>query len=176
MTGSPLRIGVAELRRRPGNQAEVRRVVQLGGVTVSSAEVPDEADVVVEVTLESLTDGVHARGVVEVPWEGSCRRCLEPTGGVVRAPVDEIYKDHPDEGETLPLDGDTIDLGPVVHDAAVLALPLAPLCRADCPGPDPEQFPVGKEGGEVDEDPGTRAVDPRWAALEELRFDSGAEE
>ena len=32
------------------------------------------------------------------------------------------------------LDGDLLDLEPVLRDALVLALPLAPLCRQDCPG------------------------------------------
>lgn len=181
MTRSPLRIGVAELRRRPGNQQQVQRVVEVGGVAVSTAEVPEDAEVVVEVTLESLTDGVRARGVVRVPWEGACRRCLGPTGGVIEMPVDEVYKDQPDEGETLPVEGDSIDLGPVVHDATVLALPLAPLCGPDCAGPDPEQFPVRTPGpvdgvADGEDEAAERPIDPRWAALEQLRFDSGGDE
>ena len=177
MTGSPLRIGVTELRRRPGNRAEVRRQVVLDGLAVSTAAVPDGAEAVVEVTLESLSDGVTARGTVTVPWEGECRRCLETTSGTLVAPIDEIYKDDPDEGETLPISGDAVDLGQVVHDAVILGLPLAPLCREDCAGPEPELFPVSSgeatDGGDEDAE---RPVDPRWAALEELRFDSEAGE
>ena len=62
--------------------------------------------------------------------------------------------------------GDSIDLGPAVHDAVVLALPLAPLCRPDCPGPDPDNFPVVTA-----DEPLEKPVDPRWAALAELDFD-----
>ncbi len=177
MTGSPLRIGVTELRRRPGNRAEVCRQVVLDGLAVSTAAVPDGAEAVVEVTLESLSDGVTALGTVTVPWEGECRRCLETTSGTLVAPIDEVFKDDPDEGETLPITGDAVDLGQVVHDAVVLGLPLAPLCREDCAGPEPEQFPVSSpddaRAGSGDEE---RPVDPRWAALEELRFDSEADE
>ena len=50
-------------------------------------------------------------------------------------------------------------------DTALLALPLAPLCSADCAGPAPEAFPV------VPPDEGGPVRDPRWAALDELRFD-----
>ena len=60
-----------------------------------------------------------------------------------------------------------VELGPAVHDAAVLALPLAPLCREDCPGPDPDAFPVQTASDEVE-----APADPRWAALSVLRFDS----
>lgn len=178
MTSSSLRIGVAELRRRPGNRSEVHRVVTLDGMAVTTSAVPDGAEAVVELVLESLSDGVTARGTVEVPWEGECRRCLETTSGTLSAPIDEVFKDDPDEGETLPISGDSIDLGPVVHDAVILGLPLAPLCREDCAGPDPDLFPVSPEGGGAEDGvgEGERPLDPRWAALEQLRFDSGAED
>jgi uncharacterized protein len=45
-------------------------------------------------------------------------------------------------------------------------LPLAPLCRDDCRGPDPERFPALSESDEANP-----AIDPRWAALGELHFD-----
>ena len=41
----------------------------------------------------------------------------------------------PVEGETYPLDGDRLDLEPMVRDAVLLALPLAPLCDGGLPGP-----------------------------------------
>jgi uncharacterized protein len=52
----------------------------------------------------------------------------------------------------------------VVREALALALPLAPVCREDCPGPDPEANPVVTD----DEAP---AGDPRWSALDALRFE-----
>ena len=42
--------------------------------------------------------------------------------------------DPTDEGETYPLDGDQIDLEPMVRDAVLLELPLGPLCGDDCAG------------------------------------------
>ena len=71
-------------------------------------------------------------------WQGTCRRCLEPVEGEAEASVKEIFERHPVEGETYLLDGESIDLEPLVRDAVLLALPLAPLCREDCPGPAPE--------------------------------------
>ncbi len=163
----PLRIGVSELRRRPGNRQHVDRDVQIGELAITTASVPPPGEAHLDVVMESLSDGVTVAGVLRVPWQGDCRRCLEPTSGVVETEIAEVFKDRPDEGETLGIDGDTVDLGPAVHDAAVLALPLAPLCRDDCPGPDPDEFPV-ITASEDDEAP----ADPRWAALAELRFDS----
>jgi uncharacterized protein len=162
-----LRIGVADLRRRPGNRRHLRRTVGVGQIAVTTAVVPPPGEAELDVVMESLSDGVTVAGVLRVPWTGECRRCLEPTSGVVEADIAEVFKDRPDEGETHAIGHDAVDLGPVVRDAAVLALPLAPLCRPDCPGPDPEGFPV------VTATEGSAApADPRWAALSELRFDS----
>ena len=48
-------------------------------------------------------------------------------------------------------------------------LPLSPLCRDECAGPDPQRFPASVV---EDPDPDAEPVgDPRWAALSELTFD-----
>ena len=71
-----------------------------------------------------------------------------------------------DAGEIYHLDGDLLDLEPAFRDAVVLALPMSPLCREDCPGLCAEcGAPLADAG------PGHRhdaAVDPRWAALQQL--------
>lgn len=63
-----------------------------------------------------------------------------------------------------------VDLSESVRDALLLGLPLAPLCNEDCAGPAPEEFPVEAPP----DDAATESVsagDPRWAALDDLRFD-----
>ena len=159
-------IGVAELRRRVGNQQEIRRSVDLGELAISTASVPEPGTVHLELVMESLCDGVAVTGTVDVPWTGACRRCLDPTDGVTRAEFAEVFNDGPGDEETRRVDRDSIDLGPALHDAAILALPLAPLCREECGGPDPESFPVS-----TGDQPADSPVDPRWAALSDLRFD-----
>ena len=171
MSAEPrLRVGVAELRRRPGNRVHLVRDVPVGGLAVTTAEVPEGGVAHLDAVLESLSDGITLTGDVSFPWQGPCRRCLEPTGGELSARVREVFKDAPEGGDLLALDGDAVELGPVVRDAVVLALPLAPLCSEDCAGPDPEHFPV--RSAEGTEPP----ADPRWAALAELRFDPGPDD
>jgi uncharacterized protein len=80
-----------------------------------------------------------------------------------------VFEVRPVDGETYPIEGDEVDLEPVVRDAALLHLPLAPLCRPDCEGPAPDVFPTRVEGDATDDEP---ARDPRWAALDELRLDA----
>jgi uncharacterized protein len=67
-----------------------------------------------------------------------------------------------DEDEALPvIEDDLIDLTEVLRDAVVLALPLAPLCSADCPGLCPECGILLAEAP----DHAHEQIDPRWAAL-----------
>jgi uncharacterized protein len=110
-------------------------------------------------------------GTVDVPWQAECRRCLDDIGGVISVDVSEVFEVHPIDGETYPIEGDEVDLEPVVRDAALLHLPMAALCRPDCPGPAPDAFPTTVEGEGDDSHGEEPARDPRWAALDELRLD-----
>jgi uncharacterized protein len=158
-----------ELRRRPGTQREVHIETPLPGLAITSARVPDDAVLVVDGTLESIEGGaVTVRGTVVVPWEAECRRCLDLVQGEASVELREVFEPRPTPGETYPLDGDDLDLEPVVRDAALLNLPLAPLCRPDCPGAAPDRFPAVVADAAEPPEP---ERDPRWAALDELHLD-----
>lgn len=74
------------------------------------------------------------------------------------------------EGEVHELANGWVDLSKSVRDALLLGLPLAPLCEDDCAGPSPEEFPVEVQT-EIAAAVPDSACDPRWAALNDLRFD-----
>jgi uncharacterized protein len=171
MTRSVLRIGVMELRRRPGTQHEVQVATPLPGLAITSAQVPEGAEIVVDGTLEAIEGAVTLSGTVTAPWTGECRRCLEPVVGTLEVALSEVFEPHPTDGETYPIEGDEVDLEPVVRDGVLLHLPLAPLCRPDCPGPAPDVFPTIVEADDTDGEDGEPAADPRWAALDQLKFD-----
>ncbi|MCU1453897.1 MAG: hypothetical protein JWN46_2043 [Acidimicrobiales bacterium] len=162
---------VAELRRRLGNRREVHRSIEAHGFALSASGVPEGAEVHLDGMLEAIPNGVVVTGTVTVPWTGECRRCLDETHGDATAEVREIFDLHPVEGETWPLRGDELDLGPMVHDTVLLTLPLAPLCSDDCRGPAPAEFPAVPSGAaEPGDEPAADrpAIDPRWAALDDL--------
>ena len=173
MTASrPLRVGVAELRRRLGTRKPFHVAVTLDGLAISTAEVPPGGEVDVDVVLESISNGLVVEGRVRAPWRGECRRCLEPIEGEVETQVKEVFEREPTEGETYRLGDDEVDLEPMVRDAVLLALPLAPLCRADCAGPAPDEFPTGSDDDAPAEDPRAAALrEERWGGLDQLRFD-----
>ena len=75
-------------------------------------------------------------------------------------------EDTEQDDEERYLDGDLLDLEPVLRDAVVLALPMSPLCLQDCPGLCVEcGVPLADTGPGHGHD---EAPDPRWAALEQL--------
>lgn len=169
MARSLLRAGITELRRRPGTQREIEVAAPLPDLAITTARVPEGADIVVDGTLESIEGAITFSGTVTAAWVGECRRCLEPVEGSLEVRMSEVFEVRPTDGETYPIEGDEVDLEPVVRDAVLLHLPLAPLCRPDCAGPAPDTFPtvVADEGAEPEE----RPPDPRWAGLDQLKFD-----
>jgi uncharacterized protein len=155
---------VAELLRRPGTQRSVVVAAPLAGVGVGDSHLAPGEDVVVDLVLEAAFDAIVATGTVRAVWEGECRRCLRTVRGTMSTSVREVFEPHPVEGETYALEGDSVDLEPLVRDAVLLALPVAPLCEDSCAGPDPDDYPVAADGAE--------APDPRWSALRDLHFDT----
>jgi uncharacterized protein len=118
-------------------------------------------------------EGVLVSGTARATLRGECGRCLEPVDDVVEVDLQELYA-YPDsttsetteDDETARLDGELLDLEPLLRDAVVLALPMTPLCRPGCPGLCSvcgERLP---EGGEPHDHP---VLDPRWAALAAFR-------
>jgi uncharacterized protein len=169
---SPLRLGVTELRRRPGTQRPVALAAALPDLAITTARVPDGAELELEGVLEAVegSGAITLAGHVAVPWVAECRRCLEEVSGVEDVELREVFETRPTPGETYPIEGDEIDLEPVLREAALLHLPLAPLCREDCRGPAPEAFPAVREGDAAPAEPdGEPPRDPRWAALDVLR-------
>jgi uncharacterized protein len=148
--------------------------------------VPAGADVELDLRLESVVEGVLVTGTAMAPLVGECGRCLEPVSQELTVDLQELYSYDGDDrrrpgtcpgeaaDETARMEGDLLDLEPVLRDAVVLALPLTPLCREDCSG-------LCADCGDRLDDlpPGDRerhahgAPDPRWAGLEDL-LDLGA--
>ena len=163
-------VGITDLRRAPAVPRPVHLAAPLPGLRVADTEVPEGADVVADLALEVLVDGgkLTAIGAVRAPWEGLCRRCLQAVQGTLEIDLSEVFEpDPPDDADTYPLAGDRVDLEPPVRDAVLLGLPVAPLCREECEGPDPDGHPVGID----DDTPAEPPADPRWAALGDLKFD-----
>jgi uncharacterized protein len=124
-----------------------------------------------DLRLESVVEGVLVSGTVSGTATGECVRCLDPVSTPMVVDLQELFahagqeRDEDDDTEPLPeMDGVLLDIEPAVRDAVVLALPLQPLCRDDCPGLCPQC------GARLADDPehGHDVVDARWEALRGL--------
>ncbi len=133
--------------------------------------VPAGGDVELDVRLEAVTEGVYVSGTVRAGLVGECARCLDELTDEIEIEIAELFAypdsttDETTEDDELPrvLD-DHVDIEQTVRDAVVLALPLAPLCRRDCPGLCIE---CGEKWADLAPDHGHETLDPRWAALRE---------
>ena len=134
--------------------------------------VPEGSTVGFELRLEAVMEGVLVTGTAHAELEGECVRCLAEIHDEVVADFQELFayeeSDTARSGEDEDagrLEGDLLDLEPLLRDAVVLMLPFQPLCREDCAGLCVEC------GANLNDDPGHThelAVDPRWEKLRNL--------
>ncbi len=138
-------------------------------VGLDTIRVRDGAVLVLDLRLQSVTEGVLATGTVTAPVVGECGRCLDPIEQVFSVELCELFA-YPgsltmattDEDEVQRIEDDLLDLEPVVRDAVVLGLPVTPLCRPDCAGLCPQ---CGQRLDDVAPGHTHEVLDPRWAAL-----------
>lgn len=169
---SPFVLDTHELGRRPGSMRRAHATVPAPedlGTDVIGVPVGD--DVELDLQLEAVVEGVFVSGSARARAVGECVRCLDEVVENVDVRVQELFvypgraevaQENGDDEEDLPeLDGDLVDVEPLVRDAVVTALPFQPLCRDDCPGL------CSICGAHLADDPqhSHETLDPRWAAL-----------
>jgi len=165
---NPLVLDTHELARQAGALKELVETVaapaDLGNELIG---VPEGAELELELRLEAVVEGVLVTGTVEAPLEGECARCLTPLTDHGSYRVFQLYNYSDREGgeDDLFLDGELLDLDPLLRDSIILSLPFTPLCRPDCRGL------CAECGANLNDDPEhhhDEPVDGRWAALEGL--------
>ena len=171
----PAVIDVHDFRRAGESKRLERSVTFTEALANPVIGVPQGAEVNLRLLLESVIDGVLVTAEVDYPVEGQCSRCLDPVSGQLSTEFSQLYLwSEPDEAdeEELPLvEQGFIDLSSELDDAIGLDLPLAPVCREDCPGLCPRcGVRLAEAGPEHHHD----ETDPRWAALGELQLDADA--
>lgn len=184
---APLVLDTRALGRRPGSLQTVDvEVAAPGRLGVALIAVPAGGPLDLDLRLESVMDGVLVTGEVSAEAVGECSRCLDPLAEPVVVALTElyVYPDSPRPGaqrtdadeesdqETREVVDDLLDLEPAVVDALVLALPLQPLCRPDCPGLCAE---CGERLAVLETGHRHETMDPRWAALASKFAPVGAE-
>lgn len=138
--------------------------------------VADAVDVVGELSRNAAKTDV--RGSITAPLEIDCTRCLTPVRRsldiafhvdfVDREMFPESKETHLENADldTDVIEGNELDLAQVAREQILLNLPDQVLCREDCKGICPT---CGKDLNEGECGCGGDDIDPRWAALKDLK-------
>jgi uncharacterized protein len=135
-------------------------------------------DIDVKGELRKNAAKTDVKGSIAVPLEIDCTRCLTPVSQKLELDfqADFVGKEMLPEGkethlegsdlDTDVLEGNELDLTEVAREQILLNLPEHVLCRQDCKGICPN---CGKDLNEGDCKCGDDEIDPRWAALRDLK-------
>jgi uncharacterized protein len=173
---APLVLDTRELGRRPGSQRRLAFTAPApADLGIEVLRVPAGSSIEFDLRLEAVMEGVLVTGEAQADLTGECVRCLDEIHDDIVADFQELFAYEEsdtaaaaEDDDTNRLEGDLLDLEPVLRDAVVLALPFQPLCRDDCPGL------CAECGARLADEPGHQhdePVDPRWAALQGLAQD-----
>lgn len=157
------------------------RTFEVVGATI---ELPDELELAGpidgQVRLKRTNRGILADARLSTSLAGECARCLRPLTTPIDVRLEEEYLPSIDfqtgrpadvaaEPEALRLsDHHELDLEPSVRDAILLAEPIAPLDRPDCPG---LCVVCGLPLDEGEHDHPDEEIDPRLEAFRAFRPD-----
>jgi len=168
-----------ELEKLGKNGTGFEHVYQLGELVFDEDAI--RLTLPAEVNGSVKPDGRHVRvqGAVRTQVEVECDRCLQPIAVTVDAEFnvsyvpanvyaeDETPELNEDDLNMSVFDEDIIDLDDLAREQILLAMPSRSLCREDCKGLCPVcGINRNMQACECE----STEVDPRWAALKDLRF------
>ncbi|MDR0504265.1 MAG: YceD family protein [Bifidobacteriaceae bacterium] len=169
----PLLVNLRDLTRQPGQSRQLKLSAPApADLGTSVLAVPPGSELVLQLLLESVLEGVLVSGTLQAEARGACVRCLDSLTVDLTVELQELFVyperhqaaqrsgDQQAEEERLLLDHQA-DLEPMVRDSIVLALPFQPVCQPDCPGLCPEcGVRLAEQVGHQHEQ-----VDSRWHSL-----------
>ena len=163
MNRSPFLLNIADLARPHATPRTVDVDAAVDWAVELSRVLPDPP-LRASLQLAPTSGGLVVTGTVDVAAEHTCHRCLDDTTAEVHVEIAQLYvlpgEDTDDEDEYV-LEGDELDLEPMVRDEVLLAMPLVPTCGPDCPGVPP--------GASVDASDDDEAAETSpFAALQDL--------
>jgi uncharacterized protein len=173
---APLVLDTRELGRRPGSQRRKSFTAPApADLGIEVLRVPEGSPVAFELRLEAVMEGVLVTGEAHADLVGECARCLEEIHDEIVADFQELFvyeesdtAPHAEDEDVSRLEGDLLDLEPLLRDSVVLTLPFQPLCQDDCPGLCIEcGVRLADAPGHQHDEP----IDPRWAKLQGLEHD-----
>ena len=158
------------LRLRSGDQVRERVEIDLAPLLLAGQEyIARPNPVSADLTVTRAATGTVLELAFELTLHGPCFRCLEDAELALQLRLREYQATKPDSEDDRTeyvLAEDHLDLSAWAHDSVVLALPDKILHDPDCAGLCPV---CGKNLNVEPHEHVEERVDPRWAALSELR-------
>ncbi len=113
------------------------------------------------------TQGIMIRGRLYSNAVVDCARCNEPFEYKVTLELDDHFylRDEGPPDAFRISDAGVLDLGPLVREEAISAVPMQPICRPDCQG---LCIDCGQNLNEADCGCDEQLIDPRFAVLQQL--------
>jgi uncharacterized protein len=157
------------LRLRSGDQARERVEIELAPLLLGGQEyVARPNPVAADLSVTRASSGTVLELAFDLTLHGPCFRCLQDAELPLSLRLREYGATNPasEDERTEYLVDDVLDLSTWAHDAVALALPDKILHDPDCAGLCPV---CGKDLNVEPHEHLEETVDPRWAALSELR-------
>jgi uncharacterized protein len=167
-----------ELENLEGSKGDFAHVYQPEELNPFDERVSLTAPAAVNGKVRLSGNQVFVNGHVVARAQVECDRCLKPVELPVNADFTLEYisdSDYQtaravelteDEMSVSVFDGEAIDIDEIVKEQILLAVPTRMLCREDCKGICPE---CGTDRNTGECNCVTKEIDPRWAALKNLK-------
>ena len=169
---SGLVLDTHDLGRRAGAMKQILTSVDApADLGIAVIGVPAGSPIELDLRLESVVEGVLVTGVADVEVQGECVRCLRAISDDLEIDIQELFVypgSEATEEEASRLEGDLIDLEPLLRDGVVLDLPFQPLCQEDCQG---LCIDCGANLNDEPDHTHVQSTDPRWDKLTALGLD-----
>ena len=130
MTSSPFVVPVSDLMSAAGSRRELHLDTSIEWGFELAAVGPE---LHAELILENASGVLIVRGPAATNLGLTCHRCLTEWSDPLQVDVAEVVG-FDDDTDGYLLDGDDVDLEPVLRDVLLLEVPLRPLCRQSCLG------------------------------------------
>jgi DUF177 domain-containing protein len=167
-----------ELENLEGGKGDFAHVYNPDDLNPVDERVKLSAPATVNGKIRLAGNEVFVNGHIDARAQVECDRCLKPIELPVSADFELEYIT-PSEYESSAVaelteaemsvavfDGEAIDVDEIVKEQILLAVPTRMLCREDCKGICPE---CGTDRNTGDCNCETKEIDPRWAALKNLK-------
>lgn len=160
-----MQVRVTDVKKWVGREETVQFREPWPLLVAERAEAPLKQPAAIEVTVRNTGRALLAEVHGEAEISLVCSRCLTPFWLKLSFSTVEEFREEPGpyeaDAEYYRYLGDHIDLDPILADLVALAVPLAPVCSADCKGLCPH-CGINRNQATCDCAAG---VDPRWEAL-----------